>query len=50
SLLWLPNEYKSEDYAAMARIFYGAVVLLTLGESGRSAALKEFIKKQLLRT
>ncbi|CAL8991386.1 unnamed protein product [Prunus brigantina] len=48
SLLWLPNEYKNEDYAAMARIFYGAVVLLTLGESGRSAALKEFLNKQCL--
>ncbi|PQP93038.1 protein NRT1/ PTR FAMILY 5.14 [Prunus yedoensis var. nudiflora] len=48
SLLWLPNEYKSEDYAALARIFYAAVVLLTLGESGRSAALKEFLNKQCL--
>ncbi|XP_008223226.1 PREDICTED: protein NRT1/ PTR FAMILY 5.5-like [Prunus mume] len=49
SLLWLPNEYKSEDNAAiLARIFYGAVVLLTLGESGRSAALEKFLNKQCL--
>ncbi|CAL2227031.1 unnamed protein product [Prunus armeniaca] len=48
SLLWLPNKYKSKDNAAMARIFYGAVVLLTLGESGRSAALEKFLNKQCL--
>ncbi|KAM5559254.1 protein NRT1/ PTR FAMILY 8.3 [Rosa sericea] len=46
-LLWLSAEYMSEGTAS--RVFYGAMVLITLGEAGRWAALREFLDEQYSR-
>lgn len=36
------------DLDTAAFVFYGAMLLLSLGEAGRSAALKEFLHQQFL--
>ncbi|KAK9912628.1 hypothetical protein M0R45_036481 [Rubus argutus] len=45
-ILWSSTVDMSAEIAAT--VFYGAVVLLTLGEAGRSAALNEFLDEQYL--
>ncbi|PQM35421.1 protein NRT1/ PTR FAMILY 5.10-like [Prunus yedoensis var. nudiflora] len=43
-LLWICSEFVSSQ--TVAKIYYGAVVLIVLGEAGRSATLKEFLENQ----
>ncbi|XP_061993409.1 protein NRT1/ PTR FAMILY 5.10-like, partial [Rosa rugosa] len=47
AILWRSAEHMTADTAA--KVYYGAVLLLTLGEAGRSAALNEFLDEQYSR-
>ncbi|PQM35426.1 protein NRT1/ PTR FAMILY 5.10-like [Prunus yedoensis var. nudiflora] len=45
-LLLLFYSSKFESSQTVAKVYYGAVVLIVLGEAGRSATLKEFLENQ----
>ncbi|ONI28122.1 hypothetical protein PRUPE_1G124600, partial [Prunus persica] len=43
-LLWICSKFVSSQ--TVSKVYYGAVVLIVLGEAGRSATLKEFLENQ----